>query len=790
MENNNLARRIENLVSKIDDIKTELNKIKADALNYTEIKELVTIVKEEVKPVLKPVPEEKVEPIVITPPVTKKPVLTPPVVLVKPKVPQKSFFERNPNMEKFIGENLMNKIGIAILVIGIGIFVKYAIDQDWIGPVGRVMIGILCGGILLGFAHYLRKEFKAFSSVLIGGGVAILYLTIAIAYKKYPEELHITQTVAFIIMVFITGFTVLFAIAYNRVEIAILAILGGFLSPFMVSSGEGNYKVLFSYLLILNCGMLILGYFKKWISLNIICYVLTVLIYAGWLIKKDVLYVEDGPLLGAFIFATAFFLIFFLMNIINNLREGNKFTALDFTLILSNAALYFAAGLAIVKQYQEGLYTGLFTVLNSIFFFGFAFILYKKEKIDRNLVYLLIGLVLTFISLSAPIQLKGNNITLFWAAEAVLLLWLSQKSGIRIMRTGSLIVMVLMWVSLVMDWNNIYLYYMYEEGSMSPIVNRGFATGVVSIVSLILYSLLLGKNDPEEKFVIMPTSDFRNIIRYVSMVVIFAAIHLELSYQMAMLPSLPYHYPVLVIGTFYSIYLIALSLYARWKDLRVFQAFLSVLILLNFAYFLVYLHGQTIDLRNNYLTQADDIVFSIGYFLFHYINVLAILGLLFLNQRYFSQDFVKTRLNKRANSVFSLFMMLFIVSSELDHTIIMTGFTRITDPDMYYLNYESIDKLKDISQKIAWPIAWGIFSFVLMVIGMKGKKKHLRIASLALFLITLVKLGVYDIKDVSEGGKIAAFISLGLILLIISFMYQKLKILLLEDEMNQNEKPV
>jgi uncharacterized membrane protein len=790
MENNNLVRRIENLVSKIDDIKTELNKIKADALNYTEIKEPVTVVKEEVKPVLKPVPEEKAEPIVITPPVTKKPVLTAPVAVAKPKVPQKSFFERNPNMEKFIGENLMNKVGIAILVIGIGIFVKYAIDQDWIGPAGRVMIGILCGGILLGFAHYLRKEFKPFSSVLIGGGVAILYLTITIAYKKYPEELHITQTAAFIFMVFITGFTVLFAIAYDRVEIAILAILGGFLSPFMVSSGEGNYKVLFSYLLILNCGMLILGYFKKWISLNIICYVLTVLIYTGWLIKDNVLYVEGGPLLGAFIFATAFFLVFFLMNIINNLREGNKFTALDFSLILSNAALYFAAGLAIVKQYQEGLYTGLFTVVNSIFFFGFAFVLYKREKIDRNLVYLLIGLVLTFISLSAPIQLKGNNITLFWAAEAVLLLWLSQKSGIRIMRTGSLIVMVLMWVSLVMDWNNIYQYYMYEEGSMSPIINRGFATGIVSILSLILYGLLLKKNNPEENFVVMKTDDLRNIIRYVSMVVIFAAIHLELRYQMAMYPSLPYHYPVLVMGTFYSIYLIALSLYARWKDLRTFQAFLSVLILLDFAYFLIYLHGQTVDLRNNYLTQPDNIVISIGYFLFHYINVLALLGLLFLNQRYFSQDFVKTKLNKRVNSIFSLFVMLFLVSSELDHTIIITGFTRIADPDMYYLNYEAIDKLKDISQKIAWPIAWGVFSFILMIIGMKGKKKHLRIASLALFLITLIKLGVYDIKDVSEGGKIAAFISLGLILLIISFMYQKLKVLLLEDEMNQNEKPV
>src|SRR6185312_868972 len=99
-----------------------------------------------------------------------------------PKPPKPTFWERNPDLEKFIGENLINKIGIAVLVLGIGFFVKYAIDQDWINQIGRVAIGIFCGGILLGVAHYLRKRFKAFSSVLVGGGIAVLYFTIAIAF--------------------------------------------------------------------------------------------------------------------------------------------------------------------------------------------------------------------------------------------------------------------------------------------------------------------------------------------------------------------------------------------------------------------------------------------------------------------------------------------------------------------------------------------------------------------------------------------------------------------------------
>lgn len=62
--------------------------------------------------------------------------------------------------EKFIGENLISKIGIAILVLAIGFFVKYAIDNDWIGPAGRVGIGLLCGAILIGLAHRLPSQTK------------------------------------------------------------------------------------------------------------------------------------------------------------------------------------------------------------------------------------------------------------------------------------------------------------------------------------------------------------------------------------------------------------------------------------------------------------------------------------------------------------------------------------------------------------------------------------------------------------------------------------------------------
>jgi uncharacterized membrane protein len=86
------------------------------------------------------------------------------------------------------------------------------------------------------------------------------------------------------------------------------------------------------------------------------------------------------------------------------------------------------------------------------------------------------------------------------------------------------------------------------------------------------------------------------------------------------------------------------------------------------------------------------------------------------------------------------------------------------------------------TNKVGFPILWGLCAFALMFTGLRQKNKNLRIIALSLFTLTLLKLFIYDIRGISEGGKIAAFISLGVLLLVISFMYQNLKRLILTDE--------
>ncbi len=143
-------------------------------------------------------------PIVVTPKEEVKPVFTPEIkkqepqpaimikqeeIVVEKKEPPKPLFapssKPETDLEKFIGENLLSKIGITVLVLGISFFVKYAIDQNWINEAGRVIIGLIAGGILIGIAHRIRNSYRSFSSVLMGGGLTVFYFTIAFAFHHY-----------------------------------------------------------------------------------------------------------------------------------------------------------------------------------------------------------------------------------------------------------------------------------------------------------------------------------------------------------------------------------------------------------------------------------------------------------------------------------------------------------------------------------------------------------------------------------------------------------------------------
>lgn len=692
-----------------------------------------------------------------------------------PQKPEPGFFERHPDMEKLIGERLLTFIGVIILVIGIAFFVKFAIDKNWINETGRTAIGILCGGVLLGFAHRLRKNFEGFSSVLVGGGIAVLYFTISYAYQVYQL---FPQAVAFGILCVITAFTIVLSLSYNRKELAIFAIVGGFCTPLMVSDGTGNLPVLSTYMLILNIGMLVLAYYKKWNVVNILSYVFTILLFAG-AVSKEIYHEEHPQYLLALVFATLFYITFFLMNIVNNVRLKMKFSAFEILTLLSNSFLYYACGYLILKEMNAEMYHGLFTLLVAAFNCVFAFFLLRRQEVDRNLFYFLVGLVITLISLAGPIQLEGNHITLFWAAEATLLFWLYQKSDIKLIKYFSMMVTGISILGLFYNSMQVYFKLSLDTPIMNVLLNKGFITGIVVVISLIVTSLLV-RNEKEEE--ILPgwnKNGYRQLLNVISVLLLFMTGFFELHYQLRIQHSADFEFAI-YLATYTGLFVLAMYLTEKPLKLNYLSIPISVIAVLMMIFYAFLPHLATVEARNHFLLNAGD---GKTAFLFHYIAAGVIIAFTFLVHHKLKEE------AKNHQSLKDLFLWLMcitlviIASAELDHTYILAGFN-LPDGNAIDTNagMEQIKHLASQSHKIGFPILWGISSFIMIVIGMRKKIRQLRIIALVLFAITIVKLILLGIYGESQTGKIAAFVISGVILLLVSFMYQKLKKLILEED--------
>nr|WP_315157796.1 DUF2339 domain-containing protein [uncultured Flavobacterium sp.] len=753
-----------------------------------------TVIPEIIKPVvIEKAVEEKTEKTVIVSdavsipkPIVPKTEPKPALVFTPEKTFWEKFTEKNPDLEKFIGENLINKIGILILVLGISYFVKYAIDKDWINEPARVGIGMLCGALVMGIAHKLRKNYAAFSSVIVAGAIAIFYFTIGIAFHDY----HLfNQSVAFGIMVVITAFSALISLSYNRIELAVLTLIGGFAVPFMVSTGEGNYIVLFTYIIILNIGILSLAYYKKWNLVNILAYLFTITLYGGWLFKD--INTDKPHYWGGLVFAFAFYFIFILMNVINNIRTKGEFSKTQLTILASNTFLFYGAGMLLLNNYHpelQGLFTTVIALLNLIY----AWFLYKKFGLDKKAVYLLIGLTLTFITLAIPIQFEGNYITLFWAAEAVLLLWLSQKSNIKSYRFGAVIVHFLMLVSLILDWNKFYK----GETVLQIVINPIFSTGIFAILSLFLVFYLLKKETEEITLydLTFNPEKYRKIMLGLGIVLSYFVGLFEVIYQSnAYLQNTNAAQAVQVIYhlTFFAVlsrYLTAKKTKSSYKGVILISVINIILYTFWFSNFSFKEHldilkigtGQPIAFYLHYIALALTVFFG--------------LQLCQTNNR----KLVYSILSKKNFTLIIAFLIVYIASSE----VMIHGLHFIDQPitahdiqtshlyadykkDVPYmrelLSEETIELTKTKVIKTGFPILWGILAFAFLIIGIKKQVKTIRIIALALLGLTIAKLFLYDISNISETGKIISFILLGILILIISFVYQKIKVLVIDE---------
>lgn len=310
-------------------------------------------------------------------------------------------------------------LGMFMFIIGSALFLRYAYSNNWIGYQGRLMIGMLLGVASIGAGeHFRRRAWKVFPQVFAGGGFAILYICDYVAFEVY----HLIDAgPAMALAILINAAAVLMAVAENTVSLALLAVLGGFLSPMLLSTGENRPHSLFLYVAVLDLAALGAAYFRRWPYFDTLCFVGTFLLYAGW--YHDYYTVAQmGIALG---YATLFYLLFLLIPLAHSLLRRSPADENGLALLVVNAVVSFACYYTLLfPDYRQQL--GFVVLGQAALLLGMFQVWVRKVEDTRGAQFLL-SIALALITLAVPVQLRSYGIPLAWAAEGVLLTYLGLR---------------------------------------------------------------------------------------------------------------------------------------------------------------------------------------------------------------------------------------------------------------------------------------------------------------------------------------------------------------------------
>ncbi|PIF45143.1 putative membrane protein DUF2339 [Chryseobacterium sp. 52] len=628
----------------------------------------------------------------------------------------------------FLKQNILTIIGIFTLVLGIGYFVKYAIDKNWIGETARAGTGMIIGAGIMLAGHFLRKNYAVFASIITGGGIAVLYFTTTIAFREY----HLfTQNTAFIITTLITIISIALAYYYKSEVLIIFAMLGGFSAPLMISSGQSNYLFLFTYLTLLNIGMLAAAFLKHWKSVGWTAYVFTSLYLFSW--------TSEQPELLSIIFYVINYIIFYIFALQDYIKK-NALSQWD-TLML--VLINFSSIIGLIYIFNTLNYEPV--IIFPILFAAVNALLLLREYGRKSFGFsysIFAALTISLVTAAAAIQFKTHLITSVWAIEASLLLYIWKKSGHNIFKTCFYVLFPLVIIAQIITWSE-YV----SEDKMRVVFNPVFLTSLVTVVTMIFNLFLFKKMNGGKK---QSDAFLENIFAVVSYSIIYLALLLEITYHISDMP-----WPAITsIGLLFSIYYVFALLLLR-KKLAIDQMIQTGLIYL----LLILIIFNASFAASAVVTAVLQKKLTFGFYMTHLLHWIPFVYVLWNTASI--QDFYKTKLSYWAVSVTTVIA----VSCGFYHTYLVSSVDDISN----------IYKAKEHFNILYLPIIWTVLASIFIYISLKKNISEYSRIGFALIGIMVLKLYSYDVWQMDNISRITAFIILGVILLLSSFTFQRLK---------------
>ncbi len=397
-----------------------------------------------------------------------------------------------PEMEVRLGQKWLLIVGIMAIVFGVAYFLKYSFERGWIGPEGRVAVSYTAGIAMMAFGDIFRKKgYKVFGLYLFGGGIAVSYFAAFAAFQLY----HLfSAPVSFAVMVMITILASSMSIVYDTKWLSVLALVGGFLTPFLLHRGSGDHVALFSYITLLNLGLLSVAFYKRWHLLNVLGFIFTYLAFSIWFIFGF----NMEKFWPGLIFINIFFLIYSLIPFVYGLFHAETGKLKGFALTAPNALIAFAYSYHMIHRYGAAELTSIVTLLYSVVFLWMASYLYKKGKAGESAFVLLIAEAALFLSITVPILFSRHWITIFWAVQGLAYLWISVKLARKSLLYGAFAVLGLsLFKFLFYDYHRVFkveLDTFFILNGFTWMLAQRWITSVFLLAAVYVFASILRKN--------------------------------------------------------------------------------------------------------------------------------------------------------------------------------------------------------------------------------------------------------------------------------------------------------
>lgn len=381
--------------------------------------------------------------------------------------------------EQVLGRNWFAIIGGVAVVLGIGFFLKLAFDNDWISDFGRVALGVAVGIGFLGAGEYAQRRVPRWAQAVTASGAAILYLSIYAAFGLYGL---ISPVAAFLLLAVVVTAAALLALRYESIVIALLGVAGAFISPVLLGTNLPDERLVLTYILLVDIGILGISTFRNWRWLTLMGMAGSYGIFAYWLIDFH----GFNPV-ATQIALTGIFLTFAAATPLFHILWRRMPRATDLSLMTVNAVAYFALTTAVLLDgYQSRL--GLIAFSLAALYGVIALAAFKRSGAPARIAVFALGIAAVFLTMAFPLQFSGYSVAVAWAAQGAVMVWMGFYIGRWQTRALGIAVLALAVCHLALF--DIWV----DAAEYTPILNGRLLTMVIVVAAFYAVGIIYRRN--------------------------------------------------------------------------------------------------------------------------------------------------------------------------------------------------------------------------------------------------------------------------------------------------------